>query len=157
VLTPLRITAAVCGAAAIALGVSQFMDFSAVEISTGDYAVYPGLESVAPPPQVAIESPGALHATVMVAVAIAALGLCGLALAGRARTGVVIAGLGLVAVAVALAIDLPNGLDEGDALVSYDGTDAELLSGFWIQLVAAGVLVLGGALIALHDRGERRQ
>ncbi len=57
---------------------------------------------------------------------------------------------------LALAIDLPNALDESAAQLSYDDVDAELLAGFWVQLVSSAVLIVCGGLIALHARGERK-
>ncbi len=156
VLTPLRVTIAVGLVAVVAIVAAQFMDTSGVAIATNDYAVYPGLESVAPPPQVEVDTPGTLHAVALILVALTAVAGMALALAGKTGAGLAVAAAGLVGVALTLAVDLPNALDESAARLSYDDVDAELLAGFWVQLVSSATLIACGGLIALHARGRRR-
>jgi hypothetical protein len=54
---------------------------------------------------------------------------------------------------VALAIDLPRGLDAGRPGLAFSGSEAELLQGFWAEVAYSAVLVLCGGLLAHYSRG----
>lgn len=147
-MTPLRATYAVALFAALALAISQFMDYRGVAVGSGDYAVYPGIETVAPAPQVDRRATGSAHAYLLLPVALGALGALALAPRGRPGLARLAAALGALAVVVALAVDVPAGLDEGSTLVAYEGARASLLEGFWVELWAAVVLAFAGLLVA---------
>jgi hypothetical protein len=151
VLTLRRLVAAVAVCALFALVVAQFLDYRSLAASTDAYAAYPGVE--APVVDRELDSFSAGHAVLMAAIALAALVAVVLALAGRRRFGFLVAGLGLVALAIGLVIDLPAALDEGDATLAFSGVEASVEDGLWIEVVAAGVLAACGALLVLHGRG----
>jgi hypothetical protein len=70
---------------------------------------------------------------------------------GRFAAGMVVCGI--VGIAVAIAIDLPQGLKTGREGLAFYGADAELLSGFWVEIAASAVLILCGCLLPLYSRG----
>jgi hypothetical protein len=145
VVTPRRALAATIVAAAGALAVSQFIDYRGVEIGGAAYA---GLPAAAQPPAVAVRTAGEAHSYLLVPLA-ALAGLLG-AWAGTARArprlGLVIAALGLVALAVILLVDLPAGLDVGGQSARFAGASAVLDDGFYAELAAAAGLASAGVL-----------
>jgi hypothetical protein len=144
VITPRRAIGALIFAAGICLVVSQFIDYRGVEIGQPGYA---GLPDVAAPPSVDVRTAGAAHAYLLIPLgAIAAvLGLLA-AVRDRGRLGLTVAGIGLVALAVILLVDLPHGLDAGAQTSRFAGASAVLDDGFYAELAAAGGLVLAGLL-----------
>jgi hypothetical protein len=148
--TPVRTSAVVGAAAAIALAVSQFFDYHGVAVGAPQYAGEVG--SVAPAPLTDTQWAGHAHLYVLLPVAIAALALIVAAIRGRPELARWVAICGLVGVAVSLAIDLPQGLDAGRAGLAFSGADAQLLQGFWAQLSASAALVLCGGLLMLQLR-----
>ena len=159
VVTPLRTAAVVGGAAAIALGASQFLNYHGVAVDAPDYAGSIG--TVAPAPIVNKETAGDAHLWILLPIAALALVLVVGAYLGarRGRTGLAgaVAACGVIGVAVTLAIDLPQGLETGRASLEFTGTEARLLEGFWAQLSSSAVLILCGGLLALYSRGVRRE
>ena len=149
VITPTRAVGAVVLAAAIMLAASQFVDYRGVEIGVPQYE---GVEAVAPPPQTDRDPAGAAHSYLLLPVAVLAIGALAFALRGRWQLGRAVSLLGLVAVAVSLLVDMPKGLDEGLAARSFEGARATLIEGFWVQLSAAAVLVVAGALLSRYVR-----
>jgi hypothetical protein len=144
VVTPQRAIGGVIVAAGASLIVSQFLDYRAVEIGQPGYA---GLPSVAQPPTVDMRTAGDAHSYLLVPLGLAAIGLGALAaFRDRRRLGLVAAGLGLVAIAVILLIDLPKGLDAGGQTSRFAGATAVLEDGFYAELAAAAGLVLAGLL-----------
>lgn len=144
VVTPARAIGFTIAAVGICLVVSQFVDYRGVEIGQASYA---GLPEVAAPPTVDVRTAGQAHAYLLVPLGLiaAALGLLGM-LRDRRRLGLTVAALGLVAVAVILLVDLPNGLDVGGQSSRFAGTSAVLQKGFYAELAAAAGLVLSGLL-----------
>jgi len=144
VITPQRAIAAVILASAACLVASQFIDYRAVQIGQPGYA---GLPDAAPAPTVGAETAGAAHSYLLIPLALLAalLGL-GAMRAKRRGLGLVVAALGLAALAVILLVDLPSGLDVGPQSVRFSGATAVLYDGFYAELAAAGGLVLGGLL-----------
>jgi len=144
VVTPARAAAFVLFATGICLVVSQFIDYRGVEIGQPGYA---GLPQVASPPMEAVRTAGEAHAYLLVPIGVAAavLGLLGL-VRERRSYGLFVAGLGLVAIAVILLVDLPAGLDEGSQSSRFAGATAVLEDGFFAELAAAGGMVLAGLL-----------
>jgi hypothetical protein len=157
--TPLRTVAFVGAAAAVALGVSQFFDYHGVAVDAPDYAGEIG--SVAPVPITATKSAGSAHLWILLPLAAVALVLVAAAYRSRRpRMAGAVSLCGVIGVAVALAIDLPQGLEVGRAGLAFTGTDAVLLQGFWAEIASSAVLILCGGLLAVYSRGvspdERR-
>lgn len=144
VITPQRAIGAVIAAAGVCLIVSQFLDYRAVEIGQPGYT---GLGDVVRPPTADVKTAGDAHAYLLVPLGLVAvaLGLLG-AVRERRRLGLIAAALGLVAVAVILLVDLPNGLDAGAQTSRFAGAKAVLEDGFYAELAAASGLVLAGLL-----------
>lgn len=155
VVTPLRATLVVAVAAAVALAVSQFLDYRGVAVGAADYAAYPDIEPIAPPPQVERDPAGSAHAYLLLPVALAALLALALALRGRARLARLAAVLGAFSLAVVLIVDRPAGLDEGTTVRDFAGAEASLEYGFYIELAAAGVLLATSLIAARHARLAR--
>jgi hypothetical protein len=153
--TPAGAVAAVAGAALLALAASQWLDLSSVSVGTDAYA--PGVQSVAPPPEVAAERSGDAHAWIMLPIAAAGLVVLFAALAGRPRAARLLAPAGIAVIVIALAVDAPQGLDEGDAALSYQGAVAHLLEGFWVEIACGAVLVACGLLLPGYLRASASQ
>ncbi len=144
ILTPPRalgLTIAVVGVALIA---SQFVEYRAVEIGQPGYADLPG---AAPAPTVDARTAGEAHAYLLIPLG-ALAALLGLLALGRERRrlGLAVAGLGLVAVATILLVDLPSGLDAGTQTSRFAGATAVLEDGFYAELATAAGLVIAGLL-----------
>jgi hypothetical protein len=143
-LTPRRAVGAVIVAAGCCLVASQFLDYRAVEIGQPGYA---GLADVARPPTVEVRTAGEAHAYLLVPLGALAVLIGALAtVRDRRRLGLPVAALGLVAIAVILLVDLPDGLDAGAQTSRFAGAKAVLEEGFYAELAAAAGLVLGGLL-----------
>jgi hypothetical protein len=150
--TPARTFAAIALLAAIALAVSQFVDYRATAIGADQYEGE--VQTVAPPPRIDEEPAGEAHFYALLPLAVIAVPLILLALGRRRwRLAVPVAAIGLIGIIVTLAVDLPQGLDTGRAGDAYEGTEALLIEGFWTQLFASAALLLSG--IAL-GRAVRR-
>jgi hypothetical protein len=146
-----RSTVAFVGiAAAIGLAVSQFFDYHGVVVDAPGYAGKLGDE--VPAPITATETAGSAHLWVLLPVAAAAVALILAAYGGRPRLAAAVSACGVLGLAVALAIDLPPGLDAGRAGLAFNGTEAELLQGFWAEVACSAVLVLCGGLLAHYSR-----
>lgn len=152
VLTPARVLAFVVGAAALLLALSQFVDYRAINIGTGDYALLDA-GSVAPAPEVGREQAGDPHAYAMVPLAALSLLLLGAALRGRWRLCRLISLAGVAAVLLALLVDRPTGLDLGRAALAYEGAKATLLEGFYAQIFS-GLLLGASSLLLARELQE---
>lgn len=144
VLTPQRVLGLVIAGAGVALVFSQFVDYRAVEIGQAGYADLP---SAAPPPTVDVRTAGEAHSYLLAPLG-ALAALLGLLAAGRERRrlGLTVAGLGLLAIATILLVDLPNGLDAGAQTSRFAGATAVLEDGFYAELAAAAGLLIAGLL-----------
>lgn len=151
---PARGALAVAVAAALALAGSQLVDYRGVSVGAAAYAA---VEGVASAPEIARERPSAAHGWAVYPIAIAALGIAAAAARGRWRLARLLVPLGLVAVAISVAVDAPAGLDAGKAELAYDGAEAVLLAGFWAQLAAGVALACCGPLLAAGLRERRRR
>jgi hypothetical protein len=154
VATPARGLALVALAAAVTLAASQFSDYRAVDIGATSYTP---VESVAPAPDLEQRSPRSAHGLTVLAIAIAAFCMTALAVAGRWRLARLLIVLGAAVIAISLLVDAPEGLREGLAATTYEGAEATLLGGFWVQLASGVTLVVSGPLLAFHLRGGRRR
>ena len=152
--TPGRAVLIVAVGAAAALAASQFLDYRGISVGT---PAYEGVETVAPAPEVdrGREQTGAAHAWVMLPIAAAALVVIVLAARGRWRLARLLIPLGLIVIVVGIVVDVPAGLDEGNAATAYEGAEAVLLEGFWAQLAAGAVLIVSGPLLAARLRPQR--
>lgn len=153
--TPVRGTAVVLAVAIGVLAASQFVDYREVRAGVPDYA---GVAGVAPPPLIpgSAKATGSAHGYVVLGIAVVAMAFLLLALRGRWRLARLLAPLGLAVVAISLLVDAPKGLDEGVTAIQFEGAEAQLLAGFWTQLVSGGVIALIGPLLALDlSRGRR--
>jgi hypothetical protein len=144
VMTPKRVALLLVAASSLALVVSQFIEYRAVEIGQPGYAGLP----MARPPTVDEKTAGQAHSYLLVPLGLLAGGLALTAIRRPRprRFGLFLAGLGLIGVAVVLLVDLPAGLDEGAQTSRFSGASAILLNGFSIELAACVGLILGGLL-----------
>ena len=142
---PVHGVIAVTLVAIVALAASQWVDYRGVSVGTAAYSG--SVEVVAPAPEVARERAGEAHSWVMLPLAAAAAVVAVLAIRGRRRLARLLIPIGLAAIAIAIFADAPKGLDEGAAAISYEGAEARLLEGFWLQIAAGGVLVVCGLLL----------
>ena len=151
-----RSTVAFVGiAAAIGLGVSQFFDYHGVVV---DAPATPGSSAQrCPAPITARETAGSAHLWILLPVAAAAIGLIVAAYGGRPRLAAAVSVCGVLGIAVALAVDVPQGLNAGRAGLAFNGTQAELLQGFWAEVACSAVLILCGGLLAHYSRGASRR
>ncbi|HEU4393505.1 MAG TPA: hypothetical protein VFR04_07715 [Solirubrobacterales bacterium] len=158
VITPQRAIGAVIVAVGAGLVASQFVDYRGVEIGQPGYAGLPGATR---PPTVDVKTAGDAHSYLLAPVGVLAalLGLFAIcrpqgdkrqterfAARDRRRLGLSVAGLGLIALAVVLLVDLPAGLDAGAQNSRFAGAEAVLEDGFYAELAAAAGLVLAGLL-----------
>lgn len=150
VVTPVRALAAVVIIAAVGLAASQFVDYRGVGVGEPQYEGEVG--TVAPVPLTDLKTTGSAHLYAMLPLAAIAIVLAPLTARGRWRLGRAISLIGLVGIAVAVAIDAPQGLDAGRAGVSYLGTEAHLIEGYWAQLASSAALVLCGLLLGLYAK-----
>lgn len=147
-----RVLVVVTGAAAGCLVYSQFVAYRGVEVGQPDYSQ---VSTIAPPPQTSRIDAGAAHAYVLVPLAVIAFAIAVAALLSqRWRLGRLVSVIGLVGIAISLAIDLPKGLDAGTAGLAFAGAKATLTEGFYAQLAASAVLVLCGLLLGADPRGS---
>lgn len=156
--TPRSTVAFVGVAAAVGLGVSQFFDYHGVAVDAPDYAGEIG--KVAPVPMTDLKTAGSAHLWLLLPVAALAAILMVAAYRGRTRLAGGVAICGLVGLAIALAVDLPQGLEVGRPGLAFTGTEARLLEGFWAEVACSAVLILCGGLLAHYSRGvtgERRR
>jgi len=155
VLTPFRAVASVVVASSLCLLAAQFVDYRGVEVGQPGYA---GLGGIAQAPVVGLETPIDAHSFALVPIALlgAGLGLWAL-LAGRPRLGRIVIGLGAIAVAVVLIVDLPAGLDLSGQANRFSGATAVLVDGFYAQLAAAAGMMLGGALLLFSPAAKKKR
>lgn len=142
---PVRLLAIVTIVAAVGLGISQFMDYRSVAVGTD---LYEGFEDVVSAPPVDRAALGSAHGYAFVPAAVLALAILGFAVARRRwQLCRLITVIGLAAIAVGFAIDMPKGLDEGDATRDFEGAKASLLAGFWVQIASGASLAVASFLL----------
>jgi hypothetical protein len=150
--TPLRTVAFVGVCAAVALVVSQFFDYHGVAVDAPNYAGEVG--GVAPAPITGTTTAGSAHVWILIPVAVAALLLIAGAYRGRPQLAAGVAACGVIGFAVAIGIDLPQGLETGRPGLAFAGAQAVLLQGFWAEIAASAVLILCGFLMPLYSRDQ---
>ena len=140
--TPRRAIAFVGVIAAGILVASQFIDYRATEIGQPGYIA---VESITHAPRVEQLNPTDSHSLLLVIAGLVALAASALSLfGGRRPAGIAMTAVGGLTIIVVLALDLPKALDVTDAALSYSGVKAVLLSGFWLEMAAGGVLTVTG-------------
>ncbi len=152
-MTPIRGLLLAAIGCAVLLGLSQFVDYRGISIGADAYA--PGIQSVAPAPEVEREELGSAHSYLMIPVALIAI--LALVIAVRTRRWQLcrlVVLLGIVAIAVAIFVDRPAGLDEGDLNRDFTGVEAKLLGGYWMQIFAGAGLALTSLLLAGEIKRE---
>lgn len=142
---PVHGVAVVTAVAIVALAASQWTDYRGVVVGTDGYS--PSLELVAPAPEVSSERAGEAHSWVMVPLAAAAFAVAALALRGRKRLARLLVPIGVAVIVIAVVVDRPKALDEGSVAIAYQGAEARLLEGFWLQIAAGAVLIACGLLL----------
>jgi hypothetical protein len=148
--TPERVLVLVTGGAAACLVVSQFVAYRGVEVGQPQYSA---VSSIAPAPQTDRIDAGAAHAYVLIPLAAVAVAIAVVALlSGRWRLGRLVSLVGLIGIAISLAIDLPKGLDAGTAGAAFAGAKATMTEGFYAQLAASAALVLCGWVLSINLR-----
>ncbi len=153
--TPRSTVAFVGVAAAVGLGVSQFFDYHGVAVDAPDYAGQIG--TIAPVPITDRHTAGSAHLWILLPIAGLAALLMVAAYRGRPRLAGGVAICGVVGLAVAIGVDLPQGLEVGRAGLAFNGTQAMLLEGFWAEVASSAVLILCGGLLAHYSRGVTRE
>jgi hypothetical protein len=167
VITPHRALLLVGALAAVLLGVAQYKGLGQIEIGQPGYS---GIEDLARAPAIAHSTPAGVHTRIFVPIAAVALAavvlilMAGLAsFAGRlARfrriAAMTLVAIGLLTLAVALLVDLPDATDTAEASLAYAGVRAVLLSGFWLELAAGAALAVSGlALLVEPSPGPVRE
>ena len=156
--TPRSTVAFVGVVAAVGLGVSQFFDYHGVAVDAPAYSGEIG--GVAPVPITDRQTAGSAHLWILLPIAaLAALLMVAAYRTRRSRLAAGVAVCGVIGLAVAVAIDLPQGLEVGRPGLAFSGTEARLLEGFWAEVACSAVLILCGGLLAHYSRGvtgERR-
>jgi hypothetical protein len=148
--TPARATVVVMVAAAVALAASQLVDYRTVQIGADRYAHVAG---VAAAPETAARTPRSAHGEWVLAIdgVAVAIMLAAVWLRRPALTRLLVPLVAAV-IAIALAVDRPEGLKTGRAGVAYQDARAVLLGGFGAEIAAAGTLALAGFALPLHAR-----
>lgn len=155
VLTPVRAAGLICLLGCVALVVSQFTDYRAIEIGRPNYA---GVLDLTGAPRVDALTPFQAHSVlVLVLAAVAAAGTVATLVTGRGRPASLAAAAGLATVIVSVAADLPRGLDLGEAEIAYVDAVAVLLGGFWLQLAGGVVLTVAGCVLWVTGNGSTRE
>jgi hypothetical protein len=152
--TPRSTVAFVGACAAVLLGVAQFSDYHGVAVDAPNYAGPIG--RTAPAPLTGTESAGSAHLWILLPVAALAFLFVPGAYRGSGRFAAGMVVCGVLGIAVALAIDLPQGLDVGREGLAFYGAEAQLLGGFWVEIAASATLILCGCLLPLYSRGFTR-
>ncbi len=152
--TPARATVVVALCSAAALAGSQWADLSAITVGTANYV---GVEDVVTAPPVSEKTVGSAHGWVGVPLAILAALIVAGSAAGRPKLARLLIPVGALVVAISLFVDRPEGLDEGNEAIAYESVRADLLTGFWAQLVSGVVLILLAAVLLKVLTPERKQ
>ncbi len=153
-LTPARVTAGVALLTAVALAASQWSDLSGIRVGAEGYI---GLEGVAPAPQVSEKSVGGAHAWAGLPLALLAAVIVAGSFSGRPRLAYGLIPIGAAVIAISLLVDRPEGLDKGTEAIAYESVTAELLAGFWAQLMSGGVLILIAPVLVYVLRKQRTE
>jgi hypothetical protein len=130
--------------AALALVVAEFLTLRYVQAIT---AVVPG----------GVTTGGAHHGYALAVLGVASVPMAvGAALGGSRPAAIAVTAIGCVALFIVLAIDLPNLHDAGRLPDTFEAAKAHAGVGFWIELLAAIGLVIGGLAVLRRTAVARR-
>jgi hypothetical protein len=138
--------------AAVSAAVARFAPvvvllLAAVALVVAEFLTFREIKAVTVVPQGGTTTGGSHHGYALALLGLVAMPMAvGAALGGSRPAAAALTGLGGVALAIVLAIDLPSLDDTGLIGRTYDLAEARPAAGFWIQLVAAAVLLVGGLL-----------
>ena len=154
VVTARRGLIAIALSGGVLLVVSQFLDFKAIEIGQPGYV---DVQEITRAPRLEAETPIDSHSLLLVVAGVLAAAAAAAAALSRKRVaGLTLVLAGAVALIVALAIDLPAGLDTADAELAFSGVKGVLLSGFWLELGAGFVLLVSGVGLVLDSPAHKK-
>lgn len=153
-LTPVRM-GAIAGVVTSGLMIgSQFLDYRGVAVGA---PLYQGQIAVdAPAPVTATAVTGSAHFWVVIPLAlVGAILALWILRTGNRRFGLALVALGVVVVAIAIAVDLPQALDPVNAL-PYSDASTRLLGGFWAELFAGISLAIAGVVVMRGNTNSPR-
>lgn len=164
VVTPHRALVLVAGLGTVLLVVSQFKGLGQIEIGQAGYS---GFQDLARAPAIDHTTPAGVHTKILVPIALIGLASVVVIALGSLATfasklsrwrrfaAMVLVAIGLLTLAVALLVDLPDATDTTEAALAYAGVKAVLLSGFWLELAAGAVLAVSGLALLLEPSPAR--
>jgi hypothetical protein len=121
---------------------------AAVALVVAEFVTFREIKAVTVVPAGGTTTGGSHHGYALLLIGLVAMPMAvGATLGGSRPAAAALAGLGAVALAIVLAIDLPSLDDTGLIGRTYDLAKAHPAAGFWIQLVASFVLLAGGLLL----------
>jgi hypothetical protein len=131
---------------------------AAVALVVAEFITFREIKAVTVVPQGGTTTGGAHHGYALVLLGLVAMPMAvGAALGGSRPAAAALTGLGGVALAIVLAIDLPSLDDTGLIGRTYDLAKASPKAGFWIQLVASFVLFAGGLVMLRRNAVSARR
>lgn len=134
--------------AAVRFGPVVILLLAAVALVVAEFMVFREIKAVTVVPQGGTTTGGSHHGYALVLIGVVAMPMAvGAALGGSRPAAAALTGLGAVALAIVLIVDLPSLDDTGLIGRTYDLAKASPQAGFWIQLVASFVLLAGGLLL----------
>ena len=89
------------------------------------------------------------HSVTMLLLGLAAVPMLLGALRGARPAMIALAAIGVIALVVALTVDLPDALDEGFYGERYEGAEASPGVGFFVETLGGVLLLLAGGLLLL--------
>jgi hypothetical protein len=121
---------------------------AAVVLVVGEFVTFREIKAVTVVPEGGTTTGGSHHGYALALLGIVSMPMAvGAVLGGSRPAAAALTGLGGVALAIVLIIDLPSLDDTGLIGRTYDLAEAHPAAGFWLQLLAALVLVCGGVLL----------
>ena len=134
--------------AAVRFGPATLLLLAAVALVVAEFMTFREIKAVTVVPQGGTTTGGSHHGYALALLGLVAMPMAvGAALGGSRPAAAALTGLGAVALAIVLIIDLPSLDDTGLIGRTYDLAKASPQAGFWIQLVASFVLLAGGLLL----------
>ena len=94
------------------------------------------------------------HSIAMLLLGLAAVPMLLGTLRGAKPAMFALAALGILALVIAVTVDLPAALDEGLVAETYEGASAEPAAGFFVETAAGVLLLLAGGMALLLGLGR---
>jgi hypothetical protein len=137
---------------------------AAIALVIGEFMTFREIKAVTVVPAGGTTTGGSHHGYALALLGLVAMPMVvGAGLGGSRPAAAALTGISAVALAILLIIDLPSLDDAGLIGRTYDLAKAHPAAGFWVQLVAAFVLLVGGLLLlrrnatSAAERSERRE